>query len=193
MEKQAEALAGYLTLLMQWNSVINLVGAKHWREALENLVLDSFYLAGFLKTDILPRLPASPETWDFGSGAGLPGIPLRILWQEGEYWMVEAREKRSIFLSTVLARHPLPGTKVFCGRAEAFMQDKKANLLVSRAFMPWKDLLRFVRGHLQPGGVVVFLSLEELHAGAELPWQEVSRCAYEVRGEKRYCCAFCED
>ncbi len=191
-DEGAEKLSAYLNLLMRWNSVINLVGAKNWREALETLIIDSFYLAQFFRKEIRPKLPCSFEIWDLGAGAGLPGIPLRILWQDGEYWMVERREKRALFLSTVLTRLPLPGTYVFRGRAEVFMRNRKANLVVSRAFMPWKKLLGFVRGHLQNDGVVVFLSLEELHTETTLPWKEVGLCSYEVLGEKRYCYAFSE-
>ena len=137
---------------MQWNRVMNLVGARHWRDALDDLVMDSFHLNAFLRSQVLPALPASPSCWDLGSGAGLPGIPLRILWNEGDYWMVESRDKRTIFLSTVLARSPLPGTHVFHGRAEQFMEGKKADLIVSRAFMPWKELLEFIRGISTPAG-----------------------------------------
>ena len=189
---QAEALSGYLTLLMQWNRVMNLVGARHWRDALENLVMDSFHLFRFLQEQILPGLPSSPVSWDLGSGAGLPGIPLRILWKDGEYWLVESREKRTIFLSTVLARHPLDGTHVFRGRAEAFMLGQKADLILSRAFMPWKEMLDFVRGHLNPGGVVIFLSLEEFHPDPGTGWKNAGLYTYEIQGEKRYCCAFSE-
>ena len=190
--EQASQLAGYLSLLMQWNRRMNLVGARHWRDALEELILDSFHLAGFLRERILPALPAAPVTWDLGSGAGLPGIPLRMVWQEGSYWMVESRDKRTIFLSTVLARYPLKDTRVFRGRAEQFMENKKADLIVSRAFMPWKELLNFVQGHLTPDGQIVFLSREELKEEPSLRWKETATMRYDVNGTARYFCAFTE-
>ena len=191
-EEEASQLAGYLVLLMQWNKRMNLVGARHWRDALEELILDSFHLAAFLHEHILPSLPAAPVTWDLGSGAGLPGIPLRMVWQDGSYWMVESRDKRTIFLSTVLARHPLKDTHVFRGRAEQFMEGKKADLIVSRAFMPWKELLNFVQGHLTAEGQIVFLSREELKADDTLPWENTATTRYVVNGAERYFCAFRE-
>ena len=189
---KARQLSSYVSLLMQWNKMMNLVGARHWRDALENLILDSFHLDAFLREQVLPALPASPMSWDLGSGAGLPGIPLRILWSEGDYWMVESRDKRTIFLSTVLAREPLAGTHVFRGRAEQFMEGKKADLIVSRAFMPWKELLAFVKGHLNPGGRIVFLTLEELQADDSLDWLPVGHAQYVVNGDTRHFCAFTE-
>ncbi len=190
--EQAGQLSAYLSLLMQWNKVMNLVGARHWRDALDDLVMDSFHLNAFLRSQVLPALPASPSCWDLGSGAGLPGIPLRILWNEGDYWMVESRDKRTIFLSTVLARSPIPGTHVFHGRAEQFMEGKKADLIVSRAFMPWKELLEFIKGHLNPGGQIVFLTLEELKVEDGMDWISTGHASYKVGKDTRHFCAFAE-
>ncbi len=126
----AQALAGYLELLMKWNRVMNLVGTRTWQATFRTLIVDSLHLARFLRS--LP-LPEAPETWDLGAGAGLPGIPLRAVWQVGIYHLVDAREKRTLFLSNVLARHPLPGTVVFRGRVEEFMPTRpKADCVVSR-------------------------------------------------------------
>ena len=190
--EQAGQLSAYLSLLMQWNKVMNLVGARHWRDALDDLVMDSFHLNDFLRSQVLPALPTSPSCWDLGSGAGLPGIPLRILWNEGDYWMVESRDKRTIFLSTVLARSPIPGTHVFHGRAEQFMEGKKADLIVSRAFMPWKELLDFIKGHLNPGGQIVFLTLEELKPDESMDWVATGHTSYKVGKDTRHFCAFAE-
>ena len=190
--EQAGQLSAYLTLLMQWNKVMNLVGARHWRDALDDLVMDSFHLNEFLRAQVLPALPATPVCWDLGSGAGLPGIPLRILWNEGDYWMVESRDKRTIFLSTVLARSPIAGTHVFHGRAEQFMDGKKADLIVSRAFMPWKELLNFIKGHLNPGGQIVFLTLEELKADEDMDWATTGHASYKIGKDTRHFCAFAQ-
>ena len=117
---------------------MNLVGTRTAEDTFFTLVVDSLHLGRFLREDV--EYSAAPCCWDLGSGAGLPGLPLRMIWQEGDYWLVEAREKRALFLSTVLAKYPLPGTHVFRGRAEAFMAGppaRTADLIVSRAFMPW--------------------------------------------------------
>lgn len=184
-----EPLAGYLALLMQWNRVMNLVGARTWQDAYRSLVADSIRLAAFLD----PLVPlAAPRCWDLGAGAGLPGLVLRMIWRKGDYWLVEAREKRALFLSTVLAKHPLPGVRVFRGRAEAFMAGpppRTADLVVSRAFMPWRDVLGLVRGNLAPGALVVMLLREEL---AERPcpgWIRTAASAYQVEGTSRFFCA----
>lgn len=173
-------LQAYLELLLRWNRVMNLVGVSTWQRALRTLVVDSFHLAAFVRRPEL-ALPASPVCWDLGAGAGLPGIPLRILWQEGSYWLVEAREKRALFMRTVLASHPLPGTQVHWGRAETFMPGAgQADLILSRAFMPWEKLLDFVAPHLAPAGSVVLLLNEPVSLPQTSPWAVRAQLSYPV-------------
>lgn len=179
-----EALGGYLELLMKWNRVMNLVGPHTWQAVFRTLIVDSLHLARFVEG--LP-LPEAPECWDLGAGAGLPGIPLRALWQRGEYHMVEAREKRALFLGTALARVELPRTRVFRGRAEDFMPTRPvADLVVSRAFMPWRDVLALVGRYVAPGGQVVFLTREPLAEALPAGWNATGTAAYDVEGTTRY-------
>ncbi len=177
-------LAVYLGLLMRWNAVMNLVGAGDWVEALENLAADSFHLAGYM--DSL-ELPPDPVTWDLGAGAGLPGIPLRLLWKKGAYWMVESREKRALFLQTALARLALPRTSVARARAEEFFRaSDKADCIVSRAFMPWRDLLALVPDQMRPAGKVVFLTLEPGPGPLPDGWRAHAPRGYVCNRQKRY-------
>ena len=179
-EQALPPLRDYLELLLRWNRVMNLVGVSIWQRALHTLVVDSFHLAAFLRQSDL-ALPASPACWDLGAGAGLPGIPLRILWQDGAYWLVEAREKRALFMRTFLASHPLPGTQVHCGRAETFMpRAGQADLILSRAFMPWAKLLDFIAPHLTPTGIVVLLLNDPVSLPPSCPWTERARLSYHA-------------
>lgn len=150
-----ENLAVYLSMLMRWNARMNLVGARTWQDATEDLLADCLRLADFLKT--LP-LTDSPLCWDPGAGAGLPGIPLRCVWQDGSYHMVDVRSKRTLFLAQVLGTIDLPRTYVHNADIERFMQGKKADLVVSRAFLPWEKVLALVADHLTGQGLVVFMS-----------------------------------
>ncbi len=187
---QVAQLTTYLELLMKWNRVMNLIGPYRWDEALEVLIMDSLHLAVFL--DGL-QLPSAPRCWDFGAGAGLPGIPLRIVWNKGAYYMVEVREKRALFLVQTVARLSLAETHVFRGRAEDFMENEEpADLLVSRAFMPWEKLLPFVEGRLRPagteneGGRVIVLGLNPAPDALPATWALEREQAYTVGRDTRY-------
>ncbi len=154
--QQAEALAEYLNLLVKWNKSMNLVGPAGWNEVFDSLIVDSLYLADFLNS---LDVTESPVTLDLGAGAGLPGIPLRCVWQKGIYHLVESRQKRSIFMRTALRSMKLPRTEVFQGRAENMPEEVvPADLVLSKAFMPWKELLPFVGPMLREKGRVVILS-----------------------------------
>ncbi len=178
------SLTTYLNLLVKWNRAMNLVGREDWEDIVATLVADSFFLADFLAG--LP-LPQAPQCWDLGAGAGLPGLPLRMLWQKGTYTLVEAREKRALFLRAFLAAYPLPGTEVFHGRAEEFMARRPlADLIISRAFMPWKSLLALVDEYTTPQGLCVFLTLESLPPILPQGWTATEEKRYTIASATRF-------
>lgn len=205
-DKELNDLALYMELLLQWNRSMNLVGTRTWQETFTTLVVDSLHVHKFLQN---LDIPENPISWDLGAGAGLPGIPLRILWQEGEYTLVDAREKRTIFMGMALAKTPQPRTKVFTGRAEKFMaqeckKGRPADLIISRAFMPWRELLAFVNGYIksqitenieentqntssisQPSRII-FLTLEPMPQDIPDGWQAEAEMAYDTRVGCRY-------
>lgn len=199
-EAETENLAVYLSLLMQWGQAMNLTGAANWCEALDNLAADSFYLAGFLET--LP-LAAEPLIMDPGAGAGLPGIPLRLVWRRGSYCMVESREKRAIFLSTVLARLSLPCTTVFRGRVEEFFHKNpgvRPDMVISRAFMPLPRVLDLFRAHTGPGALAVFMSNEKSNEhtaektdGQKEGWKFCAETPYDGPSGRRWFIAYCRN
>jgi 16S rRNA (guanine527-N7)-methyltransferase len=148
--------------------------------------VDSLHLAAFLPG---LGLPEEPECWDLGAGAGLPGIPLRVLWQDGRYTMVESREKRALFLRAALAALDLPRTAAVRARVEEFFRTAPpADCILSRAFMPWPELLALVAGRLAPGGRVVLLTREPMAGDAPAGggWAVSGRFRYAVGGQNRY-------
>jgi 16S rRNA (guanine527-N7)-methyltransferase len=178
------ALSSYLALLVKWNRVMNLVGPSDWQDILSSLVIDSLYLAEFVQT--LP-LPEHPECRDLGAGAGLPGLPLRMIWQKGAYTLVEAREKRALFLRSCLAAAPLPGVSTYHGRAEAFMASAPhAHLTVSRAFLPWERVLALVSPYTGSGGFCLFLTLSPLPPSLPNDWRPFAEKRYTVHNSDRY-------
>jgi len=180
-----EPLAEYLEMLCQWNKAMNLVGPHTWQDMLTRLAVDSFYLANFL--DAL-ELPESPLCWDLGAGAGLPGIPLRMVWARGAYYMVEVREKRALFISSVLSRLQLTSTHIFRGPVEHFFQGQyyKADCILSRAFMPWRQLLDLAGPHLRPEGALVILALEPAPRELPAPWKLLRQQSYVADGHGRW-------
>lgn len=192
LDTQAAALAEYLGQLVKWNAKMNLVGPADWRTVFDTLVVDSLHLADFIDT-----LPAgdAPLCLDLGAGAGLPGIPLRILWPRGSYWLVESRDKRATFMRSITGRLGLARTTVFHGRAEAVQAElarregrREADIILSRAFMPWPALLDFARPMLRPGGTVVILANTPPPPEPDLPagWSAAGTACYPAAGRTRH-------
>ncbi|SDK49910.1 16S rRNA (guanine527-N7)-methyltransferase [Maridesulfovibrio ferrireducens] len=176
---QARVLAYYVNMLVKWNKAMNLVGPKSWDDIFHSLIIDSLHLADFLNDLDLPK---NPVTLDLGAGAGLPGLPLRVVWQKGTYHLVESRQKRSIFMRTAMQMMKLPRTEVFQGRAEAIPQEAlPADLILSKAFMPWKELMPFVKPMLAETGRLVILSNDSAPASAE-----IAECGYELESTMEY-------
>jgi 16S rRNA (guanine527-N7)-methyltransferase len=195
-DRQAGLLAVYLDQLIKWNKKMNLVGKSDWRTVFDTLVVDSLFLADFLAN---LKLPGKPLCLDFGAGAGLPGIPLRALWPDGDYWLVEVREKRALFMKSALGRLKLPATNVFHGKAEDALARlagaghyATADLILSRAFMPWPKLLDFIHPMLRNDatrtGTAVILSNDPPPAEADIPegWQLGDVAGYPAAGDERY-------
>ena len=180
----AEQLCVYLELLVKWNSRCNLVGPYPWPKILQELVLDSWHLAGFIAQ---LDLPAAPVSLDLGAGAGLPGIPLRVLWQHGSYWLVELREKRTIFLDYALTRLKLPETRVLRMDAGlALAEHAPVHLVLSRAFMPWPQLLELVGPHLADKGCLVCMSNDPTPKDLPPTWQAIGELRYTAAGKSRF-------
>ena len=186
-DSAASGLALYLTMLCQWNASMNLTGMHSWQDMCTNLVMDSFHLARFLEG---LALPGHPLVWDLGAGAGLPGIPLRLVWQHGQYYMIEVRAKRALFISSVLARLRPGETYVFRGTVQDFFsgQPHRANLILSRAFMPWPELCDLALPHVEDDGILVIMANDAPPHGEELPGscRLLTSRSYEAAGRPRW-------
>lgn len=143
--------ARYLDLLLQWNRVHRMTSLRSPREIARNLFQDSLLL--------LPLLPGGPlKMVDIGAGAGIPGVPLRIVEPRIALTLVEARRKRVSFLAVLKRELQLDDMDIFGGRAEVLIVqvpdlEEKFDVVVSRAAGPIHKLLPVVARYLRPGGM----------------------------------------
>ncbi len=108
---QLDLLERYSALLIEWNEQMNLVASSTLADLTRRHLLDSLALA--------TALPATPAALaDVGSGAGLPGIPLAIIWPTTQVTLIESIGKKAHFLRHVAATLPLPNVQVVTERAE---------------------------------------------------------------------------
>ena len=140
----------YLKLLIKWSSAHRLVGWTEPRWIVENIFLDSLL---FLK--VLPESVRS--LMDLGSGAGVPGVPIKIVRPHLEMTLLEARERRVSFLSTVVRELGLPGLTVVRGRAESMAPEYRGafDAVVMRCAGDPERLLSLAARLVKAGGNVV--------------------------------------
>jgi 16S rRNA (guanine527-N7)-methyltransferase len=108
---ESSAFAKYLELLIKWQKIHRLVGSSEPEWIAENLFLDSLLFLRVLPQDVASLV-------DVGSGAGFPGIPIKIVRPNLHVHLVESRARRGSFLSAVIRECGLQQISVFVGRAE---------------------------------------------------------------------------
>jgi 16S rRNA (guanine527-N7)-methyltransferase len=140
----------YLNLLIKWSSVHRLVGWTEPRWIIENVFLDSLL---FLR--VLPE--SARSLMDLGSGAGVPGVPIKIVRPHLETTLLEARERRASFLSTVVRELGLSGLTVVRGRAESVAPEYRGafDVVVMRCAGDPVRLMSIAARLVKAGGHVV--------------------------------------
>lgn len=157
-EERAAAMTRYLDLLLQFNEAMNLIGPLSEQEVVDQLLVDSLVAAA-------ARRPKGPIL-DVGTGAGLPGIPLKIVFPDCPISLVEPRRKRSTFLKIVTHRLNLDDVTVFRGRIEDF-DGGDFDFVISKAFRAPVEWLETAKPYLADGGAVVCMAREGDRAGLE--------------------------
>jgi 16S rRNA (guanine527-N7)-methyltransferase len=159
----------YFTELAKWNRTINLVAQAPDPEILENHFLDSLTL--------LPELTAGPLL-DVGSGAGFPGLVLKIARPELSVTLLEPRQKRVSFLRHIIRTLQLTGIEVVDSRLEgndqAFSRSHgQFSIITCRALAEIAPFLAMVEAISPPQGQV--LCMKGPKANEELAaWREQS-------------------
>jgi 16S rRNA (guanine527-N7)-methyltransferase len=139
----------YLKLLLKWQKAHRLVGSSDPMWIVEHLFLDSLL---FLKV-----LPTSVQTLaDVGSGAGLPGLPIKIVKRDLQLVLIESRRRRAMFLTAVVRALGLGGTRVLEGRAESLPELKgRMDAVVMRCAGDVEEMIPAIVPLMSASGMVV--------------------------------------
>ncbi|MBO6233372.1 MAG: 16S rRNA (guanine(527)-N(7))-methyltransferase RsmG [Clostridia bacterium] len=128
-EKQKEQFYNYMKLLIEWNEKINLTAIVEPKEIVLKHFVDSLTISKYIKENSYIA--------DVGTGAGFPGIPLKILRTDIKVVLVDSLNKRIKFLDEVINKLELSNIKTIHSRAEEFGQNKeyreKFDIVTSRA------------------------------------------------------------
>ena len=114
--EQVEQFRSYYDELIAWNENVNLTAVTGWEEVQERHFLDSLAVGSAFPETVLD---GGAGLLDVGSGAGFPGLPLKIAYPRIGVTLLEATGKKTAFLRHVVDKFGLDGVEVVTGRAEA--------------------------------------------------------------------------
>jgi len=143
-DNQIDQLIQYLTLLEKWNKVYNLTAIRDPKEMLIKHLLDSL--------TVIPHVTGS-RIVDVGTGGGLPGIPLAIMFPEKQVDLLDSNSKKTRFLIQAKAELGLENTIVIHDRVENYQPDELYDSVISRAFASMADMLHWTNHLLSDQGV----------------------------------------
>lgn len=136
-------LLDYLALLQKWNRVYNLTAIRDEKEMFVKHLLDSLSVAPYV---------SSKRLIDVGTGAGLPGIPLAIVFPERQIDLLDSNSKKTRFLIQAKADLGLSNVQVIQQRVEQYAPEILYDGVISRAFASLDDMLSWTRHLLASDG-----------------------------------------
>ena len=164
-DRQYEQFDQYYEILVGWNKVMNLTGITEYEEVNEKHFLDSLSI---VKSCDMTKVSS---LIDVGTGAGFPGIPLKIVFPEIEVVLLDSLNKRIRFLDEVIEKLGLTGIRTIHGRAEDFAKKpdyrEKFDLCVSRAVANLATLSEYCLPYVKVGGYFVPYKSEEVDEEVE--------------------------
>ena len=159
-ENQIEQFITYYEMLVEWNEFMNLTAITEYDEVMKKHFIDSISL--------IKAYDVSKEATviDVGTGAGFPGLALKIAYPNLKVTLLDSLNKRIQFLNAVIEKLGLEGVETVHGRAEDFAKpDKlreKYDLCVSRAVANLSTLSEYCLPFVKVGGKFISYKSEKI-------------------------------
>lgn len=150
-EKEIKNLYQYMKLMLEWNKNVNLTAITDEKEVIIKHFIDSISINKYIKE--------ANNVMDVGTGAGFPGIPLKILNEDTDFILVDSLNKRINFLEEVKKELSLNKLKLLHARAEELAKDKEyrenIDIVISRAVARLRILVEYMLPFLKENGLCI--------------------------------------
>jgi 16S rRNA (guanine527-N7)-methyltransferase len=167
-EQQVDSLIAYVELLNKWNKAYNLTSVRDPYDMLVKHIMDSLMIG--------PQL-AGERFIDVGTGPGLPGIPLAILYPERNFVLLDSLGKRVTFLRQVVYQLKLQNVTPVQSRVEKYQAEQPFDGVLSRAFASLQDMVDWCAHLIDKNGF--FYALK-----GQYPAEELDTLPQEVKLDK---------
>lgn len=165
--EQLRLFQTYYEVLTYWSGKLNLTAITDFEDVQVKHFLDSLTVA-----TVFNGVRRDARLLDVGTGAGLPGIPLKILFPELRLTLLESVAKKTHFLDHLALHLGLKGVEIVTGRAEDLAHDpeyrEQFHVAVSRAVAALPTLLELTLPFCRTGGLLVALKSGDLAEEIEL-------------------------
>jgi 16S rRNA (guanine527-N7)-methyltransferase len=154
---QVSLLLDYIQLFHKWNKTYNLSAIRDIESQVDRHLLDSLSVVPYIEAD---------NVIDVGTGGGLPGIPLAIMFPEKKFTLLDSAGKKTRFLFQVKTQLKLDNVQVENRRVESFQPECLFDAVISRAFASLKDMTDNCQHLLANDGV--FYAMKGIYPTDEL-------------------------
>jgi 16S rRNA (guanine527-N7)-methyltransferase len=159
-DEQIEQFLRYYELLVEWNGFMNLTAITEFEEVCVKHFIDSVSLCKCVELD------REISVIDVGTGAGFPGIPLKIVFPKLKVTLLDSLGKRVKFLNEVIDKLGLVGVEAIHGRAEDYAKAgllrEEFDICVSRAVANLATLSEYCMPYVKVGGYFVSYKSEKI-------------------------------
>lgn len=162
-EKQMSQFDLYFELLLEWNSFMNLTAITELQEVIDKHFVDSIALGKYVSLN-------KKSILDLGTGAGFPGIPIKIMYPDAKIVLMDSLNKRIKFLNAVIEKLQLTEINAVHGRAEdmahSIIYREQFDICTSRAVANLSTLSEYCVPFVKTNGY--FVSYKTEHANDEI-------------------------